>query len=409
MECSICIETKSRALTCPRCATVACDSCQTQYGIPACANCSAAFTLGFLKATAPKLVTSVFKPHHEKTFWDREKALLPNTQALVDWEVKTEELKKQLRFGLRPAFPQKPHVSLSSMLEAVFPCPSSECRGFVQGKRCGSCKLEVCMRCREQMKEDHVCNEHTVASIAALAADTKPCPKCTALIFKTQGCDHMFCTHCRTHFDWKTGKITAQSTNHHYDNTTAFAQNVATRIRDSAASQASDSCGPPDVSIDAVRSTDVPREVRETLLYRLLYLESAQARQMRNSLFDPRKVMDMHDAALIQTRLNYLRGKLDEAKAKSRVYQLEMQMQKKVDSERLLGLFLATVNDLQRMWRERGFPRTDAEIEGIFFQLLSICDSSSIGIQSEYGGQRILFRTHMTNDNLPVVTLTTGE
>jgi hypothetical protein len=40
-----------------------------------------------------------------------------------------------------------------------------------------------------------------------LKKDSKPCPKCQCLIFKISGCDQMWCTQCRTAFNWSNGNI----------------------------------------------------------------------------------------------------------------------------------------------------------------------------------------------------------
>ena len=41
----------------------------------------------------------------------------------------------------------------------------------------------------------------------------KNCPKCEVPIFKTEGCDHMWCTECHTMFNWSDLKITKTTTN----------------------------------------------------------------------------------------------------------------------------------------------------------------------------------------------------
>jgi hypothetical protein len=249
------------------------------------------------------------------------------------------------------------------------------------------------MRCHDRDGKDHKCDEAVLESMRLLHNDTKPCPRCTARIFKTQGCDHMFCTHCRTHFSWVTGRITAQSTNHHYDRTESFAKNLQTIGNQAVACES-------DMTLDAVTATQVPEEARKKPLFRLLYTELSHLRHMRASLFDPRKVMEAHDAALIQNRLNYLRGKLTEVQAKAKVYTLETALQKKLDTERLLSIVISGFNDLQRTWRAKNY----GDIESLSTGLLQVAEESSLAIQKEYGGQRVVFRTAW-HDPLPVFTL----
>ncbi len=99
--------------------------------------------------------------------------------------------------------------------EVVFnrPCPYPECRGYVSSAwKCGLCERYSCSRCHEPKNgrddPDHVCNEDTVATIALLANDTKPCPNpsCGTPITKLSGCDQMWCPTCHWAFSWRTGE-----------------------------------------------------------------------------------------------------------------------------------------------------------------------------------------------------------
>lgn len=96
-------------------------------------------------------------------------------------------------------------------------CADSECNGFVSSAwKCATCDKHTCAHCRELKDDDHVCNPDTVASVALLKKDTKPCPNCKVLVHKTEGCDQMFCTQCKRLWSWNTGKFETHGHNPHY-------------------------------------------------------------------------------------------------------------------------------------------------------------------------------------------------
>ena len=98
-------------------------------------------------------------------------------------------------------------------------CPNNECRGFLNNEyNCELCKVKTCKHCSVIKSDDeHKCNPDTLATIKLLATDTKQCPKCTSLIYKINGCDQMYCTHCHTPFSWIRGTIeTGVVHNPHY-------------------------------------------------------------------------------------------------------------------------------------------------------------------------------------------------
>lgn len=90
-------------------------------------------------------------------------------------------------------------------------CYDYDCTGFTTLKdnteTCMVCNKQFCAACKELKGEDHVCNEDTLASLAEIIKETKPCPKCGVRIVRSSGCADMFCTHCKTGFSWRTGEI----------------------------------------------------------------------------------------------------------------------------------------------------------------------------------------------------------
>jgi len=101
-------------------------------------------------------------------------------------------------------------------------CSFTDCRGFLSSQwKCGLCENYTCKDCHVIKGLDknceHVCNKDVVETIKLLAKDTKECPNCGTGIFKTEGCDQMYCIECHTAFSWNTGKIeTGAIHNPHY-------------------------------------------------------------------------------------------------------------------------------------------------------------------------------------------------
>ena len=116
-------------------------------------------------------------------------------------------------------------------------CPVESCNGFLSKKGlCPICNTQVCKKCqvvipvskvgengkplgpralktaRKTAIHEHICKKEDIETVNALRNETMPCPKCRTRIFKTEGCDQMYCTACEkrghiTVFSWKTGKI----------------------------------------------------------------------------------------------------------------------------------------------------------------------------------------------------------
>jgi hypothetical protein len=91
-------------------------------------------------------------------------------------------------------------------------CPANDCNGFLSSAwKCGLCTQWTCPDCREikgaTRDVDHTCDPAKVATVQLLNKEAKSCPKCGVQICKIEGCNQMWCTHCNTGFDWRTGKV----------------------------------------------------------------------------------------------------------------------------------------------------------------------------------------------------------
>jgi len=100
-------------------------------------------------------------------------------------------------------------------------CPEPECKGFLTNNwRCGLCEKHVCSYCHVSLgcdkDMDHECDPAMVETAKLITSESKPCPGCHINITKIDGCDQMWCTQCKTAWDWKTGQIEKRVHNPHY-------------------------------------------------------------------------------------------------------------------------------------------------------------------------------------------------
>lgn len=270
-----------RKAACPFCPYAACTACVRRFLLssfddPHCMSCRRAWNPEFIDG----LLTRAFrdgplKKHREDVLLDRERSMLPATQPFVERIYKerdvrsaiarlTEERRRitlliyaeqrrlhRLQMGHDPDVPlgadggaaaDEADARQHQARQFVRPCPAPECRGFLSTQyRCGLCKTRVCPDCHEVVATAaqvaaaaaggaaaaqlaatvaaHACDPATVESVRAIARDSRPCPKCGAMIHRVSGCSQMFCTApgCNTAFDWNTGRIeTGRIHNPHY-------------------------------------------------------------------------------------------------------------------------------------------------------------------------------------------------
>jgi len=268
--CLICDEkvnkTKHALVCCQYCSFEACRECCKTYLVDQyfakCMNgsCGKEWTRKFLSASLPhSFLEKEWKQSRAKILFDRQNALLPATQPILERRIAHAKAMHEFRFtwnqitdirkklvkekdtDIRTSLSQKQReletrynelerivngrgiirTAAAARADAqknfVRACPSEECRGFLsQEWNCGLCHKETCSKCHIIKNESHVCNPDDVATAKLLMRDTKPCPKCHTGIFKIDGCDQMWCTQCHTAFSWITGEVETRIHNPHY-------------------------------------------------------------------------------------------------------------------------------------------------------------------------------------------------
>lgn len=241
---------------------------------PQCMNCKHVWNREFLESKFTKtFINGQLKKHREVVLFEIEKGLLPETQpfaeeakqtleledrrkpfnealkkakkelaALPGWpntiealekrkevNIKIHTLKEEIKYLIDaavlirqtralPGAPAESSAVVEERRAFIKPCPAPDCRGFLStGWKCGLCSVKVCAKCHEIKPSatadaaGHVCKPENIATVEALAKDSKPCPKCGSMIQKIEGCSQMFHTPlsggCGAVFDWNTLRL----------------------------------------------------------------------------------------------------------------------------------------------------------------------------------------------------------
>lgn len=246
--CSICCEkinvSNRKDIKCLYCNYIACRECIVQFLLininePNCMNCKKVWNREFLCNNFTKtFINNDYRDYRQKLLLDKEKALLPATQIIVEAMNNKEKLQKTLREYLIEVNTKKQQLhdeidlndsiingkTNNNIQKKVFikKCGVEDCRGFLSEQwKCGMCDTITCNKCLEILDHNqdniHVCKEENIESAKLISKDSKPCPKCAALIFKIDGCNQMWCVLCHTAFSWVTGQIeTSRIHNPHY-------------------------------------------------------------------------------------------------------------------------------------------------------------------------------------------------
>jgi hypothetical protein len=165
-----------------------------------------------------KFVDDVYRKYTEKVLFERERALLPVTQPVVEEQQRQETIKTEILNLKKQIYDLQFKISVSTSELYKTPennrifirkCHYENCRGFLNSEwKCGICDMISCSNCHEVKNTlDHTCKTENIETAKLLAKDTKSCPKCATPIFKIEGCDQIWCTQCQTPFSWKTGQL----------------------------------------------------------------------------------------------------------------------------------------------------------------------------------------------------------
>lgn len=383
--CSICCEAFNRSsrrpVACPYCPTTtdvrpSCTACVQRYLLtvddPECMRCRRSWTPDFVDASPlPRtFVAGELKRHRERVLLERERALMPATQASIrrDQEVEAAAaVVRERRAELANAILvlhaiQRGGLDLATANDRrafVKPCPGDGCRGFLTtAYRCGLCDARVCPQCHEPCSDPHACDPAAVETIQAIKRDCKPCPKCGAMIQRIEGCNQMFCTApgCHTAFDWATLRFIDARLAHNphlfeYRRQLALAEGSASTGAEGARAECR--VGVPSLremthSLNAHRAQfaddgDNTRK-RVMMILRFLYhlegVELAQNYRAAPDVIDPTTNEDI--------RKRFLRNEIDEARLSALLQVREKARRKRDTIHQILRTFVDVASDVLR-------------------------------------------------------------
>lgn len=244
MDCQICCEkynkTTKKQITCI-CEKHCCRGCMKKYIETKtedihCMFCKVKWNRDFLRDNFDKgYIQKDYKIYRENMLFEKEMGMLPATQPFVEKELKIEELADEARIINieREELNRKYYTKIREIdvlknnrsverKRYVHKCPSNNCHGFLSTQlKCELCNIWVCSECREikgnNRDDAHTCNPEILETIKLLNNDSKPCPTCSSIIYKIEGCNQMFCTECHVAFDWNTLRVqTGLIHNPHY-------------------------------------------------------------------------------------------------------------------------------------------------------------------------------------------------
>jgi hypothetical protein len=225
------------------------------------------------------------------------------------------------------------------------------CNGILDAEwHCILCKKIYCSSCLEDkpLEEEHKCNPDEVATIKELKQSTKPCPKCHIPIFKTDGCDQMFCISCHTAFSWKTGEIELGIIhNPHY-----FQALREGNINDPRHRQEHGGCGPMPVyqTIYGIYNTSVYRKLLD-----IYYQQFRHHRQV--TLFELIRREDR-----TYDRLRYLTSEFDEKSFKQRLFVHYQHSLRRREEHQILDSFVTIGEELFRLLNKENIEETVSQL-----------------------------------------------
>jgi hypothetical protein len=376
-DCSVCCDlynkTARQPVQCVFCEYTACMACHKTYITSTaqeahCMNCKKKWSRAFLVGNFTRVfIDGDYARHRENLFYEREKALLPATQVHIPLILKRRGLQKMIEINSRQqATAERMYQGvelekqrgefyyLQNLLNSklylmnhsdekkeekqfVMKCPIGECRGFLSTRyKCGVCDGRVCSSCHIELKEEkHDCDPDLVKTVDELKKTTRNCPNCHVPIFKSSGCDQMWCVSCHTAFNWKTGQIEKGII--HNPEYFEFMRRTGLEVRNPYEVR----CGGLPSYFEVLQKTRTRLES-----HTMTEIYQATSHHRNDTLRRLPTPLDNQDNQ--DMRIQFLLGEIDEKTFKSTLYQRQKEREKKLEYRQIVDTFVTVAEELFR-------------------------------------------------------------
>lgn len=371
--CPVCIESYNRTTRketeCQYCHYSVCRSCLQQYLLnttedPHCMSCKKKWNREILDDMISKSFrNTTFKKRREALLLEREKALLPATQREAYRYKRLRELtaaKRQLQHQLRAINDEYVNLNYernttTQQRSFTIHCPVENCRGYVSAGdwTCGTCNTLACRDCFSVKGEGHECRPEDVETARTLRAETRSCPSCSTLIYRTSGCDQMWCTQCHTAFNWRTGQIAAGVVHnpHFYEWQMRNGPEARRAAGDVPCGGLPDIYNLRHTLFDFYGSIN-PQWVGRNRTYASLPEEIKDIYEIHRTAIHIEQVTmptyRVTDASNLQLRIDYLNNEITEEEFMHKLQQREKQLAKKREIHDVYEMFIFTMVDMFR-------------------------------------------------------------
>lgn len=233
-------------------------------------------------------------------------------------------------------------------VSSVMNCLKTNCKGFLDDNYvCGLCHMKVCKDCHEELvvndenndEAEHVCKPENVESVKTIENETRQCPTCRSRVYKSEGCDQMFCVQCHTAFNWITGMVERGRIHnpHYFEWLRSKKQQMPREVGDVP-------CGGLP-SWYVIRNHLNKHDIHFTMT---TYLRSVykMAEYIQNKEIPKYPVSEGRDDELNMMAIHYMADLLPENKWKNKLYQFERKKEVNTERRLILDMMIAVLVDL---------------------------------------------------------------